>query len=195
MNKLFIFVMGAAAGSLITWKLVDEKYKKLADEEIASVVEHFKNKIDEEKREKLVNELKAEMTIEEPEEEPNKEVEEYKEVVDDLGYSKEEKSDEDECIVVTEQAIDYIAPYTIAPEEFGEVVAYDTKSWTYYADDVLVDENEQIVSDPESIIGDGLTHFGEYEDDSVYVRNETTECDYEILKHEKTFSEINKEDN
>ena len=39
MNKLFIFSLGAAAGSLLTWKLIEKKYKDLADEEIASVVE------------------------------------------------------------------------------------------------------------------------------------------------------------
>ena len=184
MDKMLIFVIGATAGSLITWKLVEEKYKKIADEEIASIVEHYRNKEEKERREKLVNTLKEEIIIDEPE--AVKEiVEDYKNMVDDLGYNK----------AITEQERDNIKPYVIAPEEFGDVVAYDTKSWTYYADFVLTDENDEIVCDPEYIIGDGLEHFGEYEDDSVYVRNENTECDYEILKHEKTFSEINKEVN
>ena len=39
---------------------------------------------------------------------------------------------------------------------------------------------------------DALDHFGEYEDDSVYIRDETNEMDYEILKSEKMFSEIPK---
>ena len=51
-------------------------------------------------------------------------------------------------------------------------------------------EDYSIISDYETLIGDALSHFGEYEDDSVYVRNEDTECDYEILKHDKTFDEI-----
>ena len=37
---------------------------------------------------------------------------------------------------------------------------------------------------------DALDHFGEYEDDSVYIRDEINEMDYEILKSEKKFSEI-----
>ena len=38
------FIVGAGIGSVVTWKLLEEKYKKLADEEIASVVETFKNR-------------------------------------------------------------------------------------------------------------------------------------------------------
>ena len=39
-NKLIgaiAFVTGAAVGSIVTWKLVETKYRKLAEEEIASV--------------------------------------------------------------------------------------------------------------------------------------------------------------
>ena len=42
MNKIFIFCLGAASGSLLTWKLIEKKYKDLADEEIASVVEYYR---------------------------------------------------------------------------------------------------------------------------------------------------------
>ena len=48
MNKVLMFALGAAVGSLITWKLLEKKYKDLADEEIASVVERFKNREKEE---------------------------------------------------------------------------------------------------------------------------------------------------
>ena len=44
MNKLLMFTLGAAAGSLLTWKIVEGKYKKIADEEIESVKEHYKNR-------------------------------------------------------------------------------------------------------------------------------------------------------
>ena len=35
--KLLIFGVGAAIGSVVTWKLVKTKYKRIADEEIESV--------------------------------------------------------------------------------------------------------------------------------------------------------------
>lgn len=63
---------------------------------------------------------------------------------------------------------------------------------TYFADGVLADECGEIVDDVEEIIGDGLDHFGEYEDDSVFVRSDAKRCDYEILKDLRDFSDFKK---
>ena len=63
----------------------------------------------------------------------------------------------------------------------------------YLADDNLIDDNDEIIKDRDAILGkDALSHFGEYEDDSVYIRDEDKLIDYEILRSEKTFSEIQK---
>lgn len=43
-NKILIFAAGVVIGSAVTWKLVKDKYKKLADEEIASVKEVWSKK-------------------------------------------------------------------------------------------------------------------------------------------------------
>lgn len=172
MNKVFIFALGATVGSLVTWKIVEEKYKMLADEEIESVVEHFNNRL---------NELQGETEISE-------EKEEYKDIASE--YTDEVK---EEDVVLIPQQKDYINPYVIAPEEFGEF-GNTIKTLTYYSDLVLADEDYDIINEPENVIGDALTHFGEYEDDAVYVRDENAEIDYEILKHEKTFSEVYKEE-
>lgn len=185
MDKLFIFALGAAVGSLVTWKIVEEKYKRIADEEIESVKEQFKKREVECETSKDCEEVKHNF-IEDVPEFTEEEKEEYQQIVNEYV---------DDTIVQLEPAIEHIAPYVIAPEEFGESYGYDTKSWTCYADNVITDEFGQIVDNPELVIGDALEHFGEYEDDSVYVRNEDAECDYEILKHYKTFSEVNKEDN
>ena len=45
MNKIFIFTLGAAVGSVVTWKLVKDKYARIAQEEIDSVKEVFSNEI------------------------------------------------------------------------------------------------------------------------------------------------------
>lgn len=79
------------------------------------------------------------------------------------------------------------SPYVISPNEFGEIEEYTRISLTYFADDVLADEYGEIVDDVEEIIGDGLNHFGEYEEDSVFVRSDVKRCDYEILKDLRTF--------
>ena len=78
------------------------------------------------------------------------------------------------------------------PDEFGEFEDYTKVSLTYFADGVLADECGEIVDDVEEIIGDGLDHFGEYEDDSVFVRSDAKRCDYEILKDLRDFSDFKK---
>lgn len=41
LKGVLIFVLGAAAGSLATWKLIEKKYKDIAQEEIDSVKDTF----------------------------------------------------------------------------------------------------------------------------------------------------------
>lgn len=194
MKNLLCFVAGAAIGSVVTWKLIEKKYKDLADEEIESVIETFKNRRpritkDEVKEtvEKVINKWK-----------------EPKETVEDIvaaeGYSieNEEEIDEDDesnytVNVDNANDIEVITPYVITPEQFGEYNEYGTKTLTYYSDNVLTDEIDNPITSEEMVtmIGpDALDHFGEYEDDSVYIRDEMNEMDYEILKSEKKFSEI-----
>lgn len=194
MKNLLCFVAGAAVGSVVTWKLIEKKYKDLADEEIESVIETFKNRKpritkDEVKEtvEKVINKWK----------EPKETVED---IVTAEGYSieNEEEIDEDDesnYTVNVDNNIEVITPYVITPEQFGEYNEYGTKTLTYYADNVLTDEIDNPITLDEMVtmIGpDALDHFGEYEDDSVYIRDETNEMDYEILKSEKMFSEIPK---
>ena len=192
MKNLLCFVAGAAIGSVVTWKLIEKKYKDLADEEIESVIETFKNRKpritkDEVKEtvEKVINKWK----------EPKETVED---IVTAEGYSieNEEEIDEDDesnYTINVDNGIDVVTPYVITPEQFGEYNEYGTKTLTYYADNVLTDEIDNPITSDEMVImigPDALDHFGEYEDDSVYIRDEMNEMDYEILKSEKKFSEI-----
>ena len=175
MNKVIMFTLGATIGSLLTWKFIEEKYRKIADEEIEAVREYYKS------REQKVEDIKQE----------------YMEKLDHLGYMGEEiiSIEEDDYEVQVEEVEEQIAPYLISPEEFGDQPGYDYREWTYYSDFVLTDDDDMIIGDPESIIGDALNHFGEYDDNSVFVRNENTKCDYEIIKYNRTFSEVNGSEN
>lgn len=218
MNKVFIFGLGAAIGSLLTWKLLDEKYKKIADEEIQSVKDMYNEKKEiestivkaEVSNEKAANpSIKIEEQKEDTHEKLNnliarrkertKERENYfKKVAQDLGYD----IDKDDDVVVTEEADgslwmspknDYVSPYVISPDEFGDTQYFENKSWTYYSDHIITDEVGQIVDDPEDYLGDCLDSFGEFEDDAVHVRNENLECDYEVIKVEQSFRDLNRE--
>ena len=192
MKNLLCFVAGAAIGSVVTWKLIEKKYKDLADEEIESVIETFKNR-------------KPRITKDNVKETVEKVINKYKEpkeIVEDIvtaerySIENEEEIDEDDesnYTVNIDNDDTVITPYVIEPEQFGEYNEYGTKTLTYYADNVLTDEIDNPITSEEMItmIGpDALDHFGEYEDDSVYIRDEMNEMDYEILKSEKKFSEI-----
>lgn len=180
MNKITYivsFMLGAAAGSLLTLKLVEEKYKQIADEEIESVREHYRKKNEDISTIGYCVENDSDI-----------QVAEYKKQVTDLGYV------DDDNAVYIEPGVDTIEPYIISPEEYGERDGFDIQSWTYYTNGILTNEDDEIVSDYENIIGNALAHFGEYENDSVFVRNENVECDYEILKVMKPFIEIDEEE-
>lgn len=171
--KLLIFAAGAALGSIATWALVKDKYERIAQEEIDSVKEYFR---------KAKEPIETDDENDDISNEVNRDVVDYSKLAVNLGYSdKQEKGGED----MTDR------PYVISPEEFGEYEDYGAVSLTYYADKVLADEDDEIVDDIDYIIGeDSLNHFGEYEDDSVFVRNDRLECDYEILLDERNYYDI-----
>nr|DAD58006.1 MAG TPA: hypothetical protein [Caudoviricetes sp.] len=187
MNKsivnVLIFAAGAAIGSVATWKFVETKYKRIAQEEINSVKEVFS-------RRKTEDSIEAEPvgknTVDENDEPyklPDNVNELYAKILGREGYT-EKKGGVEEMPVIN--------PRIITPEEFAENPAYDTVSLTYYEDDVYEDEWGVIYSkdDIEATVGlDAVNHFGEYEDDSVFVRNDDMLCDYEILRDTRTYRE------
>lgn len=105
----------------------------------------------------------------------------YSDIIADNGYTDISKK---EVCEMAERK-----PYIIPPEEF-DMEDYDTCSLTYYSDGILADENNDIIEDVEDTVGEeSLTHFGEYEDDSVFVRNDKLKIDYEILLDIRRYEE------
>lgn len=176
---ILTFVLGAAAGSAVTWKIVKTKYEQIAQEEINSVKEVFARRLDECMGNGEAVEDEPKLTEEEIEKK------EYADIVINYTEKKEEKGGSATMNVGS-------IPYVITPEEFDELDEYDTSSLTYYEDGILTDEYDEIVEDIDDIIGiDSLQHFGEYEDDSVFVRNDRLKCDYEILLDHRRYRDLN----
>lgn len=173
LSKLFIFTAGAAVGSVVTWKLVKTKYEQIAQDEIDSVREMYECIIEK-------NEL------EETDEDEEDDLEKYEEVVQGAGYVQYQKDK-----ILEKEEDDMIEPYVIVPEEFDEN-GYETVTLFYYEDGVVAtaDTNEVVTNIDELIGEDSLTHFGEYEEDSVFVRNDNLKTDFEILKDRRRFSEV-----
>lgn len=166
------FAAGATIASVVTWKVLKNKYKRIADEEIASVKEVFSKR--------------SEVVQKEPEEKPD--LTEYNNKLQEEGYTN--YSD-----IKTEEKGEPMAmdkPYVISPDEFDEN-GYPTISLTYYADGILTDFSDNVIDNVDELVGEeSLTHFGDYEDDSVFVRNDKLKLDIEILLDERNFSDINK---
>lgn len=196
MKGTLIFVAGVVVGSVVTWKIVEKRYKDLADDEIESVKDMFlKRNTKNKKNDKIEKLPEKSETEEEVEELSNGQIVDYAGIIKCENYDSEESSDE-ETINVDDFGEEYVGPYVIEPEEFGTIDKYGTKTLTYWADDVLTDEVDHVVADREVLIGaDALEHFGDYEEDAVHIRDVANEMDYEIIKSEKKFSETIKRGN
>lgn len=162
-----VFLAGAAVGVVAVLRYAEKKYRAIAEEEIASVKEKFTVP--------RSGDSKPVPVPRSDEESESAHASRYQDIlknsvpVDYSGYKgKAETQDK---------------PYIIPPDEFGEFSDYETITLTYYQGaGVLTDGAENEVDDIEEIVGmDSLDHFGEYENDAVYVRNDAKKCDYEIL--------------
>lgn len=207
--NVLMFTAGAAIGSVVTWKVVKTKYERIAQEEIDSVkeafAEYFVDKDDT---------SADEVSEEDDEERPSissRQInwEDYEDLDED---DEDDEAEEDEYQADEADREEYArltsyynnekggpedmdkhvgrAPYVISPDDFASLDDWKTVSLTYYADDILEDEKYNIINNRNELIGHkALTTFGEYEEDSVFVRNERLKTDFEILKDYRTYDE------
>jgi len=181
------FIIGAASGATVAWYLLKDKYETLAQEEIDSVKEVFARR-EQEMKDETVKRNVAEGIKDSDRTKPD--LKEYAEQLKKNGYTRYSDLSADDGGVSDKQT----KPYVIPPEQFGDNEEHEQISLTYYADGVLADENDEVIEDVEDAVGiDSLNHFGEYEDDSVFVRNDARKCDYEILLDHRTYSEVAEE--
>lgn len=177
LNSCIAFAVGAAIGSLVAWKISKRRYEELMQKETEELREYYTGKLE-----------RLEGDLDEYVNEWNETEEEYERKLNKLGYTDYSSIGDD----TDDKEVDDIKkPYVIAPEEFGNNSDYECVSLTYYADGVLADEMDYIVEDVDDTVGkESLKHFGQYEDDSVFVRNERLECDYEILLDSRKYSDV-----
>ena len=184
LSNVLLFTAGVAVGSLVTWRYFKSKYEVVEDE-IEEKIEETEGETETEDEDPEVSESK--MSYKKP---PLKE---YVKMVEDNGYVPKTHMEEvkEEIANGEWDDKDVYEPYIIRPEEYGELHAYETLSLNYYADGVLTDELDNPIEDVESLVpADFAEHFGEYEDDVVHVRNDNLECDYEILRDLRKFTDV-----
>lgn len=191
---IFSFVAGAAIGLIAGFKLSETKYQAKIQEEIASVKEAFRNKrVDiskfAPKESKKVDEV-SKKVFKKPEQEVRK-------VPYATMYKEPSKQTKEERVIVeTKIGEAKKGPYVISPDEFGEDQEYEQISLIYYADNTLADDEDMVMDEAEierTVGMDSLTRFGEYEPDSVFVRNDELKTEYEILLDQRPYFEVLKE--
>ena len=173
MKGLLIFAAGLAVGAVAGAVLVKNKVLADAKAEIEEVRDYYR-----ESRGKK--------------EEPVEEVEEVTEVKEEVSTNK---THVDYSKLATKyasvEAKQFDDPFIIDPSEFGENPEYDTETLTYFADGVLIDDVDDVIDEPDIVVGlDNLKVFEEFGAASIYVRNDLYRTDYEILRDDWNYSDL-----
>ncbi len=192
MNRLtnvITFIFGVCVGSAATWYFLKQKNEAILEEEKESYKKYYEKKVAELNSEP---ETVSDSDPQQPDEATLKRLRNKDDISKYVKNIKQYTNYSDIPTVEEPEEESYSEiPYVIPPEEFDEIEGYNTIGLSYFADEVLTDDDYSIIENVEDIVGkDSLKTFGRYEDDSVYVRNDRLKCDYEILKDERRFEDI-----
>lgn len=196
-NKIVWFVAGALVGTVssyfVTKARLQKKFENLNDAQFKEQEAYILKKYGIE-QEKAV-EKKKPVEAEHKEEEhisAEKTVSSFDKYFSTDAFKNREKVNysnavEDPTEYFVDESIRVISPRELNDSD------YETITLKYYDDDILTDDRDEIIEDPTGIVGDDFKkHFGEYEDDCVYVRNDNLDIDYEILLQGVTYISQNK---
>lgn len=170
MKGLLYFLSGAAVGAVSTYLLLKGRYNE-------SEKEFYARKYDERKPKE---EIKQDDATEEPTndiaEKPD--IMEYAKILAEKRYSGREEAEKESA-------------YVISKDEFDDS-DNDAEALIFYADGVLAYETtDEIIENADEIVGTEFKdRFGEYEEDTVFVRNDEEKIDYEIIKDKRTYEEV-----
>ena len=187
MKGLLIFAAGLAVGAVAGAVLVKNKVLADAKAEVEEVRKYYRESRGvveevEEVKEKVEETIdRIQDLIEEHETKPKTEKEHtnYSQITK-MYMSKDEF-----------QSPMYDDPFVIDPSEFGENPEYDTETLTYFADGVLVDDVDDVIEEPDIVVGlENLKVFEEFGATTVYVRNDIYKTDYEIIRDDWNYSDL-----
>lgn len=177
-NKVLWFTVGAVIGAAVTRSYFKTKYERATQEKIDSMKWAFSNMYQSE-------------PVEGDTEANTESTEEPVSIVADIISRNAYDTTDDATEPVRKEVEGVNRPYVISPDEFDTLDDYETQSLDYFDDGVLADNMGNVVEDIDAMVGrDSLSHFGEYEDDAVHVRNDALQCDFEILRDLRNYSDV-----
>lgn len=176
LSSVIIFCGGVFIGGFLTWDFFKTKYEKIANEEIASVKETFEHR-----EHRPDNNYKVEEAL--------KGNDAYINIIDSNSYRNYSNTAIETDKKGGTADMELKQPYVITPEQYEDNVDYTKVSLTWYNDEVLEDDWGNVL-DPDDVIGsDALKTFGQYEKDSVFVRDDDEQIDYEVLLDTRSYKE------
>lgn len=213
LSAVLAFVSGAAAGAALAMKYFEQTYEAETEREIEKAREYFKVSSE---RYKTLDEIvqEADDAIEEAiEKQAEADLEAAADIIHDYTthYKQPEPKGEeieapprdifdgptatDTIDVDDVEARDPEFAYIISYEEFMENAPDHTQiELAYYdEDDVVADDRDIPLDDPDDTIGpEALSHFGYGSKDpnTVYVRNERLDSDYQIVRARGSFAAL-----
>ena len=168
MNKFLIFVSGVAIGVGVSWIYHKNKYEQLVEEEVESIREHM----DGDKKAKERHSDYRKDKEEQGPEDGKQAAKAYNNIIKDNAYDPMEP--EKDIFVVT-------------PEDFASIPGYDADSLYYHDNDIISNDDNVEVDNVEELLGMTIlevrAHFGEYDENTVYIRNALLHTDYEVLRN------------
>lgn len=191
MNKLYVFlafVAGGVCGVLGTKTYFEDLYRRQYEEDLESVKKVWTYKKPAEEDVKKEDEP---VLDKEPRE---NEMYQYAKILQKKGYTNYSDTPVDTSEMTAPEVYtppeNYRDPYPIPPDILGSD-GYDQITLFYTEDKVLLNEDDTKVDNIEDVVGlDSLNHFGEYEEDVLYVRNERLRTDYEVLMDPRTYPQV-----
>lgn len=211
MKNIIIFAAGAGLGALATYIYMKAKYEEILNEEMEDIRERSERKIhvggidiEDEIEDEVANRVASKIIKFNKYQTPT-------EMVSSLGIRKRRMEEEE--LAGSEHPRDddnyheeiFIprgepkTPYIITEDQFyNEYEHYDKTTIYFFEEDhVLVDEREELIDDPESIIGDVPAYlFAEnehnmvdYDDDPdvIHIRNDKLATDFEIIRRDESY--------
>lgn len=196
-REILIFAGGAGVGALVAWKLVDRKYSKRYDEDMADM----RARLDELSRESVARqEAFAKFSANKPDisELSSSPVEKSSIVVPMEEQLKPSFNYADILKRVEDKTLSAPNGVQISSEECASFNGHNKKTMTYYADGALADEWDEL-ADIQSTIGDKIVAFdgtlvnpldilGESTYDEIYISRGGV--DYELIRDTRKYSDV-----
>lgn len=181
-NVLYLvtFIAGAAVGAIAGITYVKKNYdiseKKEEAEKEKTSNSDIKESVAENEQEELIRRTNADIL----------------KSVDDPDQKKHVESILNQYTAMTSMyGSDTIStksePYKILPDQFSEFEDYSAIELTLYSDGVITDDRDDIIDNPEELLGKSFRQLFDEGSDELFIRNDDRCTDYAIYKDVQTF--------